>query len=106
MQDQACFKPYGKSPHKNLQNQQKHDLIIWHDVLNKSITSHRSNNNTPQSIDELLATWQRFQHHFKAIVYNRRIGTPDFFERLRIKNVLNFVEKKTVAFQSQKDNSD
>ena len=30
------------------------NIIIWHDVINNSITPHRSNNYQPSSIDQLI----------------------------------------------------
>ena len=58
------------------------DLIIWHDTLSNSITPHRTNNNTPQSTDELVATLKLFQQNIKSILYNRRFGTPQIFDKL------------------------
>ena len=58
-------------------------IILWHDVLNNSISSHRTNNYTPCPLDELLAYLQSKRRQISAIVYCRRTGTPNIFEDLR-----------------------
>ena len=58
-------------------------IIIWHDVLNNSISSHRTNNYTPCPLDELLAYLQSKRRQINGIVYCRRTGTRDIFEDLR-----------------------
>ena len=58
-------------------------ITIWHDVLNNSISSHRTNNYTPCPLDELLAYLQSKRRQISGIVYCRRTGTPDVFEDLR-----------------------
>ena len=58
-------------------------IIIWHDVLNNSIFSHRTNNYTPGPLDELLANLKSKRRQISGIVYCRRTGTPDIFEDLR-----------------------
>ena len=58
-------------------------FIIWHDMLNNSISSHRTNNYTPCPLDELLAYLQSKRRQISGIVYCRRTGTPDVFEDLR-----------------------
>ena len=77
------------SPHKNLQHlilpgnlQRRKDLVLWHDVLSNSLSGHRSNNFSPQTVGQLLETLTFFGDHFRAIVYNRRIGNTDIFEKL------------------------
>ena len=58
------------------------NLIIWHDVLNNSITPHTSNRKTPLSVDELKKVLTKHQKRITAIVVNQRIGAPDLFETL------------------------
>ena len=58
-------------------------IIFWHDVLNNSISSHRTNINTPYPLDELLAYLQSKRIQISAIVFFRRTGSPDIFEDLR-----------------------
>ena len=96
---------------KNLQHLLSHgslngrtDLIIWHDILSNSITPHRTNNNTPQSTDELIATLKIFRQNIKAILYNRRFGTPQLFDKLcehRVSLVIS-VQKHLLSRRKQK----
>ena len=58
-------------------------IIIWHDELNNSISSHRTNIYTPCPLDELLACLQSKRRQISVIVYCRRTGPPDIFEDLR-----------------------
>ena len=58
-------------------------IIIWHEVLNNSISSHRTNNYTPCPLGELLAYLQSKRRQISGIVYCRRTSTPDIFEDLR-----------------------
>ena len=75
-------------------------IIIWHDVLNNSISSHRMNNYTPCPLDELLAYIQSKRRQMSCIVYCRRTGTPDIFEDLRKTEVI--VKKITGSLISRR----
>ena len=66
-----------------LQSLASKQIIIWHDVLNNSISPHRTNNYTPCRLDELLVYLQSKRRQISGIVYCRRTGTPDIFEDLR-----------------------
>ena len=74
--------------------------IIWHDVRNNSISSHRTNNYTPCPLDELLAYLQSKRRQISGIVYCRRTGTPDIFEDLRKTEI--FVIKTTGSLISRR----
>ena len=79
------------------------DLIIWHVILSNPIIPHRTNNNTPQNTDELVATLKLFQQNIKAILYNRRFGTPQISDKLcehRISLVIS-VQKHLLSKRKQ-----
>ena len=92
----SCFSVPGLSfndkainRHKILQNlltrgslSKVNNIIIWHDVINNSISPHRSNNYQPSSIDQLIENLLLFKDRIKAIVYCRRLGTGDIKRRL------------------------
>ena len=63
-------------------------IIIWHDVLNNSISSHSTNNYMPCPLDELLLYLQSKRRQINGIVYCRRTGTPDIFEDLRKTDII------------------
>ena len=92
----SCFSVPGLSfndkainRHKILQNiltrgslSKVNNVIIWHDVINNSISPQRSNNYQPSSIDQLIENLLLFKDRIKAIVYCRRLGTGDIKRRL------------------------
>ena len=53
----------------------KKRLIIWHDVVNNSLSRHRSNNNKPLTPSQLIAVLENYQERIEAIVYCPREGT-------------------------------
>ena len=75
-------------------------IIIWHDLLTNSISSHRTSNFTPCPLDELLAYLQSKQRQISGIVYCRRTGTPDIFEDLRRTEII--VKKTTGSLISRR----
>ena len=58
-------------------------IIFCHDVLNKSKSSHRFNNYTFRSLEDLIGYLQSKRQQISVIVYCRRKGTPDIFEDLQ-----------------------
>ena len=88
-----------KFPHKTLQFQLHHlkrlqrtatqppsclKVIIWHDVINSSLTPHSSNYHkplSPQTLVHVLST--ALPCDVVAIVYCQRNGSPDVFHLLR-----------------------
>ena len=66
----------------------RNDLVIWHDVLNNSISRHRSNNNRKLSSEHLVNLLLRYRTYISAIVYCRRNGTEDIEESLGSTEIL------------------
>ena len=59
------------------------DLVIWHDVLNNSISEHISNNFISLSSQKLVQTLIQYSASVKALVYCRRVGTKDIYRFLK-----------------------
>ena len=59
----------------------KRNLILWHDLLNNTITSHPKNNNIPQTVDQLIATLKTIPNLF-CVVTCQRVGAPYIFDDL------------------------
>ena len=61
-------------------------ILIWHDVINNSLTPHSSNNNNPCTVKELVVILKGIKKRVTAIVYCRRKFKgkllPDISERL------------------------
>ena len=58
------------------------NFIIWHDVINNSLSKHRSNNDnplTPESLNEIL---KEHKNQISAIIYVHRQKKPNIYGRL------------------------
>ena len=82
--------PNTKNPKKIVQNllskdlKDKKDIVIWHDVLNNSISKHDSNNFRALSVLDLIITLKNLQDKLCALVYCQRNRTPYIFEELKV----------------------
>ena len=57
-------------------------VVVWHDVMNSTISSQRTNNYRPAGVEELTNFLKSKKQQILAIVYCRREGTPDLFSQL------------------------
>ena len=103
-----------KNPNKIVQNLLSKDLkdvnnlVIWHDVLNNSISRHDSNNFRALSVTELIDTLKSIQDKLSALVYCHRHRTPFIFEELKsLESEPNFkvfnIVKDFISVKKQKD---
>ena len=84
------FNRNARNPLKILQNllegrgvlARKSKIVTCHDVISKTITKHRSNNNTASSVEDLLETLRKYRDRIEAIVYTRPEGNIDIFPEL------------------------
>ena len=98
------------NPKKVLQNlletdlKGKTDIVIWHDVINNSLSKHKSNRNKPPKVPELLKVLEALKDKVSALVYCHRYHTPDIFDILSQQSipVLNIVRDFT-SDRKQKD---
>ena len=56
-------------------------IVLWHDLINNTITSHPKKGNIPQIIEELIATLKNIRNLF-CVVTCQRIGAPYIFDDL------------------------
>ena len=81
--------PNTKNPRKIVQNllskdlPEKTDFVIWHDVLNNSLSKHESNNVRPLTVSQLLDILKTFQNKLRALVYCHRFRTPNILLNLK-----------------------
>ena len=61
----------------------KKRLVVWHDVVNNSLSRHRSNNNKSLTPSQLIEVLEKYQECIEAIVYCPREGTPDIYNQLK-----------------------
>ena len=59
----------------------KKRLVILHDVVNNSLSRHRSNNDKPLTPSQLIAVLENYQKRIEAIVYCSRDGTSDIYNQ-------------------------
>ena len=57
-------------------------IILWHDLINNTITPHKSNNYQPQSVNQLVASLRSLTN-LCGIVYWQPTGSPNIFEGFR-----------------------
>ena len=106
--------PYTKNPRKIVQNlvskdlKDKKNLVIWHDVLNNSISSHDSNNFHALSVSELIEILKGLQDKLSALVYCHRYRSPYILDALNVletdHNIKVFnVVKDFISSKKQKD---
>ena len=82
----------------------KKRLVIWHDVVNNSLSRHRSNNNKPLTPSQLFEVHEKYQERIEAIVYCPREGTPDIYNQLKRSTLVTIhLVKDIVSKRKQKD---
>ena len=82
----------------------KNRLVIWHDVVNNSLSRHRSNNNKPLTPSQLIEVLEKYQERIEAIVYCPREGTPDIYNQLKRSTLVTIhLVKDIVSKRKQKD---
>ena len=82
----------------------KSDIIIWHDAINNSLTSHRTNNYRELALPELATVLEHHQDRLKAIVYCPRNGAPNISGFLKQKSIVTFhVITDLLSKRKQKD---
>ena len=80
--------PNTTSPQKNLASllcraplAEKRQVVVWHDIIKKSINSHRTNNYRACTAEELTKILKTLAN-ISAIVFCQRNGTPDIRNQL------------------------
>ena len=54
------------------------NIILWHDIINNTISQHKSNFYKPWSPQELIGSVLKIKHRLSAIIYCQRIGAQTF----------------------------
>ena len=106
--------PHTENPRKIVQNllakdlKEKKDIVIWHDVLNNSISRHDSNNFQALTVPQLIDELKGLQNKISALVYCQRFRTPYIFDALHVlktdQNIEVFsIVKDFISSKKQKD---
>ena len=69
------------------------NLVLWHDVIDNSFTSHRTNISPPSSIGGLIKSPEDRKDHIRAIVYCQRKGAPNVLNIELIKAGIHGIDK-------------
>ena len=84
---------------------QKTNLVIWHDVINNSLTKHKSNAYTGLEASQLATILLIYKERIAAIVYCQRSGAHQIFEALRSTTIVVIrVTKNLIWRRRQQDN--
>ena len=78
-------------------------MVVWHDVVNNTISSHRTNNYRAAGVEELTNYLKSKKQQILAIVYCRREGTPDLFSQLLGTGVLIIPARKRLLSKSKQN---
>ena len=103
------FNPNAVKVRKNAQFHLSHffrdekRLVIWHDVVNNSLSRHRSNNNKPFTPSQLIAELEEYQERIEAIVYCPREGTPDIYDQLKRSTPVTFHIVKDIVSKRKEE---
>ena len=87
---------------------EKKDIVIWHDVLNNSISRHDSNNFQALTVPQLIDVLKGLQDKLSALVYCQRFRTPYIFDALNVLKTDHYIEvfsivKDFISSKKQKD---
>ena len=104
--------PKSISPLKILQNLLKKGfleskkIIIWRHVVSNSISKHRSNRDNPCEIDKLIEILTGLKQNIEAILYCRRLGSPNLFQQLKETGILILDVKRRLKSTRKRNNPD
>ena len=79
-------------------------VVVWHDVVNNTISSHRTNNYRPAGVEELTNCLKLKKQQILAITFCRREETPDLFCQFLGTGVLIIPATKRLLFKSKQNN--
>ena len=87
---------------------EKSDIIIWHDVLNNSISKHEGKNYRALTVPHILETLKSIENKLRALVYCHRFRTPNIYQTLKeIENSTNIkvfsIVEDFISMRKQKD---
>ena len=81
-------------------------VIIWHDVVSNSLSKHRSNRDNLCEIDKLLEILTGLKQNIEAILYCRRLGSPNLFQQLKETSIFILDVRRRLTSTTQRSNPD
>ena len=81
----------------------KNNVVFWHDVINYSISGHKSNGFRSLSVPELLAILNKLENKLTALVYCQRDQSLNIVDELKTQSIsVLHVEKNFLSSRKQK----
>ena len=66
----------------------EHNLILWHDLINNTLSPHSINNYKPSTAQQVVTAMHQQREPIRAVIYCRRFGTADIFNQLLTTDIL------------------
>ena len=89
LEKNLSLNPNTKNPRKIVRNllakefKVKKEVVVWHDILNNSISRHDSNNFRASPVTEKIEVLKNLLNTLSALVYCHGSCSPDIFEQLK-----------------------
>ena len=80
------------------------NIVLWHDVLSNTNSTHPYNKTPPLPVSQLLETLKKYKRQFACIVYIRKEGTTDIFADLLSLGILILHAERNLS--SKRDRRD
>ena len=80
--------------------------MIWLDVINISLSKHRSNSDNPLTPESLIEVLKEHKNKISAIIYVHRQNTPNIYERLIETGILTIDMTKYFISKRKASNRD
>ena len=58
------------------------NILIWHDVINISLSKHRSNNNNPLTRESIIEVLKEYNNHYLPLFTYTVKRNPNVYRRL------------------------
>ena len=82
----------------------QHNLLLWHDLINNTLSPHSSNNHKPWTPQQLVTALKQQSHRITAVIYCRRFGTADIFNQLLATDILIIRADKHLLSHRKRNN--
>ena len=82
------------------------NFIIWHNVINTSLSKHRSNNDNPLTPESLIKILKEYENKISAIIYVHRQKTPKIYRRLVETGILTIKMTKHLISKRKASNKE
>ena len=82
------------------------NFIIWHDVINNSLSKYRTNNDNPLTPESLIKILEEYKNKISAGIYVHRQNTPNIYGRLVETGILTINVTKNLISKRKASNKE